>query len=67
MDEVFGQHFSLQGVLTADGYSSVFHSLKADDIQILFDKKGVGALVSTRLYPELKIVAKVNGYHIYAK
>ena len=66
-DEVFGKHFSLRGLLTPGGYSSIFRSLTASDIQILFDKKGVGALVSTRLYPELKIVAKVNGYHIYAK
>ena len=66
MDEVFGERFSLQELLGV-GFSNIFHSLSAKDIQILFDKKGVEALVSTRLYPELKIVSEVNGYNIYAK
>ena len=66
MDEVFGKHFSLQELLGV-GFSNIFHSLSAKDIQILFDKKGVEALVSTRLYSELKIVAEVDGYYIYAK
>jgi hypothetical protein len=66
MDKVFGKHFSLQDLLGV-GFSNIFHSLSAKDIQILFDKKGVEALVSTRLYPELKIVSEVNGYNIYAK
>jgi len=65
-DEVFGQHFSLRELLGV-GFSNIFHSLSSKDIQILFDKKGVGLLVSTRLYSELKIVAEVNGYYIYAK
>ena len=66
LDEIFGRHVSLTEVLEV-GWSDNFQSLKAQDVQRLFENNSIGAFVSTQLYPELRIASEVAPYFIYVK
>ena len=63
--EVFERPFNVAEL--PSGWPELFHSLKAQDIQRLFDKNSIGAFVSTQFYPELNTISEVAPYYIYVK